>query len=354
MMNFKQISFRMFKNNIRQYYLYILCGSFSTMIFFLFSTIMTNVDFNDPRKVDSMISSNLYAPSLVLAIFSFVFIIYAHNSFIKFRKKDYALFMIIGMTNSNVRKVMVFENAIIAIISIISGLVLGTVFSKGFYFIITKIIGTNIDFSINSKSYIYTLIFFVGINIIIILKSYILLGKYKIIELLKNGKLADENFTGKYVFAILGLLIIVSSIIFPMLYNKISSKLVLIYTVTILIGIYLVIANLNWYIMKIFKAFKYKYINNLLFISNLKYKIGSCKNIIFSITLLVVTIVFFISFSSTAKEQLSNNAIKYNPFDIAYCEIFGKNEISEDLLNKIVKSNEVQLTSSYYSAIVNQ
>jgi len=154
MMNFQQISFRMFKNNIRQYYLYILCGSFSTMIFFLFPTIMTNNDFNDSSKIDSMISSNLYAPSLVLAIFSFVFIVYAHNSFIKFRKKYYALFMVIGMTNSNVKKIMVFENVLIAIASILSGLLLGTIFSKGFYFIVGKIIG-NIDLSINLKSYIY-------------------------------------------------------------------------------------------------------------------------------------------------------------------------------------------------------
>ncbi|MBZ9635477.1 FtsX-like permease family protein [Clostridium sp. FP1] len=134
-----------------------------------------------------MISSNLYAPSLVLAIFAFVFIVYAHNSFIKFRKKDYALFMVIGMTNNNVRKIMVFENALIAIVSIFSGLILGTIFSEGFYFIIAKIIG-NIDLSINFKSYIYTMIFFVGINMILILKSYISLAHYKIIKLLKNGK----------------------------------------------------------------------------------------------------------------------------------------------------------------------
>ena len=343
MMNFKQISFRMFKSNIRQYYLYIACGSFSTMIFFLFSTIMTNNDFNDSSKIDSMISSNLYAPSLVLAIFSFVFIVYAHNSFIKFRKKDYALFMVIGMTNSNVKKIMVFENILIAIASILSGLLLGTIFSKGFYFIVGKIIG-NIDLSINLKSYIYTMIFFVGINIILILKSYILLTHYKIIELLKNGKLADKNVTGNRIFAVLGVVLIIISIITPMLHNKITG-FVLINIANILIGIYLVISNLDWFILKILKLGKNKYINNLLFVSNLKYKIGSCKNIIFSITLLVVTIVFFISFALTAAENVNNNAISYNPYDIAYCNLYGKNGISEELLNKVIKSKDVQLTS---------
>ncbi|GCD10615.1 ABC transporter permease [Clostridium tagluense] len=343
-MNFQQISFRMFKSNIRQYYLYIACEGFSIMIFFLFSTIMTNNDFNDLSKIDSMISSNLYAPSLVLAIFAFVFIVYAHNSFIKFRKKDYALFMVIGMTNNNVRKIMVFENALIAIVSIFSGLILGTIFSEGFYFIIAKIIG-NIDLSINLKSYIYTMIFFVGINMILILKSYISLAHYKIIELLKNGKLADKNVTGNCVFAILGVVLIISSIIIPMLPNKISWKFVLINILTILIGIYLVTANLDWFILKILKLGKNRYINNLLFISNLKYKIGSCKNIIFSITLLVITIIFFISFALTSNEAMSNNAISYNPYDIAYCNVYGKNGISDELLNKVIKSNDVQLTA---------
>jgi len=67
------------------------------------------------------------------------------------------------------------------------------------------------------------MIFFVGINMILILKSYILLTHYKIIELLKNGKLADKNVTGNRIFAVLGVVLIISSIIIPMLRNKITA-----------------------------------------------------------------------------------------------------------------------------------
>ena len=103
-MNFRAIFFKMFKSNIRRYILYILCSAFTIMIVFLYLTMYTNKDFKDSSKVNDLISSNLYTPSLVLAIFSICFIIYVHNYFMKFRNKDFALFMILGITNNDIRK----------------------------------------------------------------------------------------------------------------------------------------------------------------------------------------------------------------------------------------------------------
>ena len=51
-MNFSQLSLRMFKSNIKKYALYFLCSGFITMILFMYLTIYTNKDFNDPYKVD--------------------------------------------------------------------------------------------------------------------------------------------------------------------------------------------------------------------------------------------------------------------------------------------------------------
>lgn len=345
-MSFKELSLKMIKVNARRYLLYILSSGFAVMVFFLYLTMYTNKDFNDSYKINSMISSNLYAPTLVIGIFSAFFIIYAHNYFIKFRKKDFGLFMIIGMTDNDIRIIMILENTLVAASSILGGLTFGTLFSKIFYFLVQKIIKSDIVFSINLKSYIYSIIFFGLINILIILKSCISVALYKIINLLKSERKADSNLMGKPFFAILGIILIIGSISTQLLmYNKLTTGYVLGSILVFLVGIYLIIANLHWFITKFYKLFKNKYINNLLFINNLKYSIGSSKNIMMSITLLITVIVFFISFSSAATSSLKKCAIIDNPYDMVYAEIFDKNKISEETINNIIKTSQAQVAS---------
>src|SRR5665647_1527393 len=105
-MNFNQISFKIFKANLRRYLLFFLCSSFTIMIFFTYSTILTNKEFMNPSKVNGTITSNLIAPSLGIALFSVMFIIYAHASFAKFRRTEFGLFMVLGMTNWDIGRIM--------------------------------------------------------------------------------------------------------------------------------------------------------------------------------------------------------------------------------------------------------
>ena len=339
-MNFSKLSLRMFKSNIKRYALYFLCSGFITMVLFLYLTIYTNKDFNDPYKVDSFISSNLIAPTLVLCIFSACFIIYAHNYFIKFRKKDFGLFMIIGMTENDIRKIIILENILISITSILTGIAIGTCFSKIFYFIISEIINIKIDFSVNIKSYLYTIIFLGSVNLIMIFKSCIFVPINQIINLLKAERREEKNLFGKPLLGILGIILISSQCIW--MFNKrlpISFSAIIIINI---LAVYLVISNIHWFCLKIFKA---NFFRNVIWINNLRHTIGSSKKIIFSITLLITVVVYFISFSYTANESFNQNVIIKNPYDLAYGELFNKNKISEENLKNILNSSDTKVKS---------
>ncbi|ADL50081.1 FtsX-like permease family protein [Clostridium cellulovorans] len=346
-MNFRELSLKMAKVNIRRYAIYFLCSGFITMLVFLYLTMYTNKDFNDSSKVNSMISSNLFAPTLALGIFSVVFIVHFHNYFIKSRKKDFSLFMTLGLTNNDIRKIIVLENILITAGSILVGLAMGTLFSKIFYCIVLKITDLNIDFSMNLKSYLYTIVFLGSINLIMILKSCVFVPVYQIIELLKAEHRADYNFMDKKIFRILGISLIISSIIIQWvgIINKKSFIPIYVNMVISLIGIYLFVANLHFFIDKFLKLFKQKTANNLVWVSNLKYSIGSSKNIIFLSTLFLTTIVYFMSFSSTGTEILQKNIFISNPYDLAYGEVYNKNKLSEDKLKSILQDNNVKIDS---------
>lgn len=66
-MTFYDISMKMLTANLRRYRLYFLCNVFSVALFYSFAAIFTNKSFMNVRIVDSLISSNIYAPSIFVS-----------------------------------------------------------------------------------------------------------------------------------------------------------------------------------------------------------------------------------------------------------------------------------------------
>lgn len=163
----------------------------------------------NPSKINSSISHNLIAPSLGIVLFSVMFIIYAHASFAKFRRTEFGLFMVLGMTNWDIGRIMLFENSLIWFFSLLTGLVSGTLFSRIFYYLISKIVDIKgINFTASIASYLYTIIFFTVIYILVILINFIVSSNYEIISLLKESRKADRNIISKPYLALIGIIII--------------------------------------------------------------------------------------------------------------------------------------------------
>lgn len=343
-MNFNQISFKIFKVNLRRYLLFLLCSSFAIMIFFTYSTILTNKDFMNPYKVPTSISSMLIAPSIGIVLFSVLFVIYAHSSFVKFRRTEFGLFMVLGMSNWDICRIMLFENCLIWFFSLLTGLVSGTLFSKIFYFLILKILDIKeIAFFVSFESYLYTIIFFTIIYIFVILSNFLLIINYEIVSLLKESRKADKNLISK-PYVLIGIIIIGISI-FDMINNyKTGNSTVFLRSILLCFtGIYLLISNMIWFISKILS--KEKYIHNILAISNLKYTFGQSKKILFLISVLVSMTIFFCSIGTLIVANSQKFATQYNPYHIVYTDILAKNKISNNLLNSIISTDETQLDS---------
>lgn len=73
-MTFNDIILHMFKANARRYVLYFLCNSFTVMLLFAYSTLMTNKDFMDYSKVSS-------AVFIGVCRYTFLYIIWCHTAF---------------------------------------------------------------------------------------------------------------------------------------------------------------------------------------------------------------------------------------------------------------------------------
>jgi putative ABC transport system permease protein len=186
-MTLYDVSKKMLTVNFRRYRLYFLCNVFSVALFYSFAAIFTNKAFMDVRIVDSMISSNIYAPSVLVAIFLSLFVPYSNNAFLRNRKYEYGVLMTLGMSEWEAVKNILLEGCVIAGLSLISGLLLGTLISLAFYFIIHQFIGISaLRWYFNPASYKITFLLY-GITILLTLLIGILgFVKGQLVDLIRE------------------------------------------------------------------------------------------------------------------------------------------------------------------------
>lgn len=317
------------------------------MVFFTYATIFTNKKFMNPFGTNYSITGNMVAPGVMMALFSAFFIFYAQSSFIKYRKKDFGLFMVLGMTVQDIQKIVFIENGLIAIFSLLIGLVSGTIFSKLFYLLIIKIIDVNgISFSISIQSYISTIVFFTVLYLLVIIKGVIECFRYEILSLLKATRKQDNNFLNSPIWSMFGI-IFIGIACFDMISNNglENSSVSLRSMVTGFVGIYLFVSNIVLLYSKITNYFGYKIYKNLLVTTNLKHTLGQSKKILFIITLFVTMTIFMSTIGVILISDAKRIAVDYNPYDISYAQVFGKNKITTPVLDDILSKSETPLTS---------
>lgn len=156
-MTFNQVIWKMAKVQYKKYIFYYLCNSFAVMFFFMFSTVYFNNQIEKAKKLEG-IQDALSIPGVALIVFTIFFISYAHNVFMKRRRSEFGLFMTLGMSHRDITRLLVFENGVIAVASIVSGLLAGAVFSRLFFMLLMSRVGLqDVSFHLNGKMFMYSL-----------------------------------------------------------------------------------------------------------------------------------------------------------------------------------------------------
>lgn len=143
----------------------------------------------------------------VIAVFSVIFLFYTSSFVIRSRKKEFGLYTILGMGKMNVARIIFWETLFSYLISIISGIWLGIIFSKLAELLSAKILGDKaaIGFSIERQSLINTVLLFTVIFGIILLNSLRHIHLSNPINLLHGSKAGDKPPKAKGILALFGL-----------------------------------------------------------------------------------------------------------------------------------------------------
>ena len=344
-MTFNDISMKMLKANFRRYKLYFLCNMFSIALFYSFSGIFTNKYFMDISIVDSMISSNIYAPSAFVGIFLVLFIPYSYNEFLRNRKQEYGILMILGMSEREVLTNMLLESCIIAGISLISGLILGTIISFVFYFVIHEVIGISaLQWYFNVDSYKFTAMLYGATIFVTLVTGILAFMKTQLIDLIKERFRAEKKGKSlKGIFIVGVVFVIVSVLIMIIAYGDSTEDMWLLSLAIMFAGISMIITHvesIEQYLVRMIPNYIKRHMIELSFVRH-HHKSRSRISIIAA--WMIGFSIFFGEFSIVSYHSLMNNSASYSPYDLVYSKIFGKNQVEDSEIESLLNQSGVKV-----------
>jgi hypothetical protein len=340
-MTFNQVVWKMAKEDYKKYIFYYLCNSFAVMFFFMFSTVYFNSRIEQAKKLDG-IQDALSIPGAALIVFTIFFISYAHNVFMKRRKSEFGLFMTLGMAPRDISKLLVIENGIIGMASIVSGLLAGAVFSRLFFMLLMSSIDLEgIPFHFNSKMFGYSIGAFLIVFLLAVGKSLIFTLRSSMILSMKSNRFAETIKMRSPILGGFGLLLLIGSIlILYFTYEESSGGYLPLWTMTMFLGLFISFSQAASFLINLAKKFPGFYFRRLLFLSSLEYKFKQLTSIIMLVTVMIMITIFYSTLLLTFYKGSEKDAVKNNPYDVAYFQAEMKNILSDEELNVIMEPKE--------------
>lgn len=357
-MTFKDVALKNFKFNLRKYLAYFLCTTFSITVLFMYGTLLFNSEIVSAVE-ETVIYTMMLMAFIVVGIFSLFFISYSHSSFMKSRSKEFGLFLTLGMTKKDISKIIIIENIFVALISLIIGLVSGTVFSRLFYMVVIKLMDIKeVNYNLNYKSYLVTTAVFLCIDIFITLITRIYTNKLEIIQLISEKRKAEVNKVTHPMLGIISMVAVVLSFvlfyltIFEVIFKG-KAYMLVIYVMVCIIGLYISISQFGAVLIQLTKSNKNIYFKRLLSLSEINHKFIQYKKILYILCLLSTVTVFFIGFSFSLSSIAIDITKSKNPFDIMYIETCNENKLSNEEVDNIINSSNNPLVENISLKLVN-
>lgn len=198
-----KLAFKNIKKSYKNYVIYFLTLIFGICIFYTFNSIESQsvmMELNEQKQSAFMMAEQLIGYFSVFIAFVLGFlIVYANNYLIKRRKKEFGIYMTLGMENGSLSKMIFLETLFIGAISLGIGVVLGIMLSQALSVLTAYMFQvdlTEFQFVFSPLGFKRTVLCFSIIYLVVLIFNFISVRKIKLIDLLTASK-RNENPTIK-------------------------------------------------------------------------------------------------------------------------------------------------------------
>ena len=326
-----KLSIKNMKKSFKDYAIYFLTLVLGVAIFYMFNSLdsqeaMLQVS-NSTREIIKLMVSMLGYVSIFVAVVLGLLIVYANNFLINRRKKEFGIYMTLGMGKRQISKIIILETIFVGIISLIVGLIIGIFAAQFMSALVAKMFEadmSNFQFVFSKTACIKTCVYFAVMYIAVMFFNTMTVSRYKLINLLNANK---KNEKVKIKNPIISVIVFIgASCLLGYAYWKVTGDVYSLNTADkllqpILMGItgtILVFWSLSGFILQVVQSIKNIYLNgtNMFVLRQINSKINTTVISMSVICLMLFMTISILSSSLSLRNTMQRELVEMTPVDL--------------------------------------
>ena len=326
-----KLSLKNITKSIKDYAIYFLTLVLGVAIFYVFNSLesqqaMLEVS-NSTKAIIELLISMLGIVSVFVSVVLGLLIVYANNFLINRRKKEFGIYMTLGMGKRQISKIILLETIVVGIMSLIIGLIVGVFVSQFTSILVAKMFEADMSeykFVFSNDACAKTCIYFAVMYLAVMLFNTYTISKYKLINLLNATK---KNETVKMKNPFLAILVfILGSVTLGDAYYKVTNEVTQMSTADKLlppilmgiIGTVLVFWSLSGFVLQIIQMMKKTYLRdtNMFVLRQINNKINTTVVSMSVICIMLFMTISILSSSLALRNTMQRELVEMTPVDL--------------------------------------
>ena len=326
-----KLSWNNMKKSIKDYAIYFLTLVLGVAIFYMFNSIdsqqaMLQVSQSQKEIIKLMITM-LGFVSVFVAVVLGLLIVYANNFLINRRKKEFGIYMTLGMGKRQISKIILMETIFVGVISLVIGIVVGVFASQFMSVLVAKMFEADMSefqFVFSKDACVKTCICFAVMYVAVMLFNTYTVSKYKLINLLNASKKNEKVKIKNPLICII--IFLVASSLLGYAYWKVTADAHSLDTAEkilppILMGIVGTVAifwSLSGFIIQVVQKMKNTYLKdtNMFVLRQINSKINTMVVSMSVICLMLFMTISILSSSLALRNTMQRELVEMTPVDL--------------------------------------
>ena len=316
-----KIPFRNIKRSLRDYAIYFFTLIIGVSIFYVFNAIggqaaMMKVSARSDDIVE-LLKSMLSGVSIFVAIVLALLIVYASRFLMKRRNKEFAIYMMLGMSKGTISGILLLETLIVGFFSLAVGLILGIGISQLMSALVAGLFEADMTaykLTVSQDSILKTCLFFTIMYVMVLIFNGAAVTRMKLIDLIQSGR-KSESVKIRNPFLCIGVFVISAAALGFAYYQvgwnfaELNQKNIIIYIAIGAISTFLIFWSISGLILRIVSLNKRSFYHGL---NTFTFRQISSKinTMVFSMT--VICLMLFVTICTLAASFSVRNSMNAN------------------------------------------
>lgn len=354
---FYKLAFHNVRKSFRDYIIYFLTLTFGVCLFYVFNSMDSQSEMLDitsgQHDILIVLSRVMEVVSVFISVILGFLVLYANQYLMKRRKKEFGIYLSLGMKKQRVSFILVCETFLIGIVALTVGLIIGVFASQGLSVVTAKLLETSIKrfyFTFSQAACIKTIVYFGVIFILVMLFNTLIVSRLKLIDLMngakKNEVLKVQHIGLSVVIFIISLICLGFAYYFIIENGLVELDWRLIASLILgSIGTFLFFMSLSGFLLKLVQMKKSVYLRglNMFVLRQINSKIRTTFISMTIICLMLLIAIGTLSCGMAAADAMTGSIEEASPYNASFSNLEMKQD--QETIENLLRQAGVDLDS---------